>query len=32
VATDWPGYHPNGPATVRILIEAGADPNARTEG
>jgi ankyrin repeat protein len=28
VATDWPGYFPSGPATVRLLIEAGADPNA----
>ena len=28
--TDWPGYFPNGPAIVRILIEAGADPNALT--
>jgi uncharacterized protein len=28
VAADWPGYFPNGPATVRLLIEAGADPNA----
>jgi hypothetical protein len=28
--TDWPGYFPNGPAIVRILVEAGADPNART--
>lgn len=32
VVTDWPGYYPNGPATVRILVAAGADPNARTEG
>jgi uncharacterized protein len=32
VATDWPGYFPNGPAIVDILIRAGADPNARTEG
>ena len=30
IVTDWPGYFPNGPAIVRILIEAGADPNART--
>ncbi len=29
VVTDWPGYFPNGPQIVRILIEAGADPNAR---
>ena len=30
IVTDWPGYFPNGPAVVRILIEAGADPNALT--
>ncbi|HEX3873179.1 MAG TPA: ankyrin repeat domain-containing protein [Solirubrobacteraceae bacterium] len=28
VATDWPGYHPNGPAVVRTLLDAGADPDA----
>jgi uncharacterized protein len=28
VAADWPGYFPNGPAVVRMLIEAGADPSA----
>lgn len=28
--TDWPGYFPNGPQIVRMLIEAGADPNALT--
>ncbi|HYW26803.1 MAG TPA: ankyrin repeat domain-containing protein [Terriglobales bacterium] len=31
VVTDWPGYFPNGPETVRLLIAAGADPNARPE-
>jgi hypothetical protein len=30
LVTDWPGYFPNGPQIVRLLIEAGADPNART--
>ena len=30
VAADWPGYFPAGPAIVRLLIEAGADPNADT--
>jgi uncharacterized protein len=28
IATDWPGYFPNGPEVVRLLIRAGADPNA----
>jgi hypothetical protein len=28
VVTDWPGYFPNGPAVVRALLAAGADPNA----
>lgn len=32
VAADWPGYFPAAPATVRLLIEAGADPNADTGG
>ena len=32
VATDWPGYFPNGPLVVRMLIDAGADPNARSPG
>jgi ankyrin repeat protein len=32
VATDWPGYFPNGPAIVEILIQAGADPNTRSDG
>ncbi len=30
--TDWPGYFPNGPDIVRLLVEAGADPNARQPG
>ncbi len=30
--TDWPGYFPNGPAIVGLLIDAGADPNALTTG
>jgi ankyrin repeat protein len=29
VVADWPGYSPNGPQIVRMLIAAGADPNAR---
>jgi hypothetical protein len=32
VVTDWPGYFPAGPAIVGLLIDAGADPNADTEG
>jgi hypothetical protein len=32
LVTDWPGYFPNGPQIVQLLIEAGADPNARTTG
>jgi hypothetical protein len=32
IATDWPGHFPNGPAAVRVLLEAGADPNAPVEG
>jgi hypothetical protein len=27
--TDWPGDFPNGPEMVRVLIEAGADPDPR---
>jgi ankyrin repeat protein len=30
VVTDWPGYFPGGPHTVRLLIGAGADPDAVT--
>lgn len=29
VVCDWPGYFPNGPRIVRLLIAAGADPNYR---
>ncbi|CAN5162856.1 hypothetical protein BH18GEM1_BH18GEM1_20330 [soil metagenome] len=32
VATDWPGHFPNGAATVALLIEAGAEVNARFSG
>jgi uncharacterized protein len=32
LATDWPGYFPSGPAVVRLLIEAGADPNLAVSG
>lgn len=28
----WPGYHPNAPAAVGLLIGAGADPNDDTGG
>jgi ankyrin repeat protein len=31
-ATDWPGYFPAAPATIRLLVEAGADPNDDTGG
>src|SRR5262245_16481764 len=30
--TDWPGFFPNGPDVVAVLIDAGADPNAAIEG
>jgi ankyrin repeat protein len=30
VVTDWPGYFPGGPQLVRLLIAAGADPDAVT--
>jgi uncharacterized protein len=29
LVADWPGYFPNGPQIVRLLIEAGADPSFR---
>ena len=29
VVADWPGYFPNGPQTVHLMIRAGADPNFR---
>jgi uncharacterized protein len=32
VVTDWPGHFPNGALTVGILVEAGADVNARFTG
>jgi hypothetical protein len=31
-AADWPGYFPNAPATVVLLLEAEADPNDDTGG
>jgi ankyrin repeat protein len=31
-ATDWPGFFPDGPEIVAILIDAGADANAAIEG
>ena len=32
VVSDWPGYFPNGPAVASMLIEAGAELDARTDG
>jgi uncharacterized protein len=32
IATDWPGHFPNNVATVQLLIEQGADVNARFVG
>jgi hypothetical protein len=31
IVSDWPGYFPNGPAVVALLVEAGANPNARSD-
>jgi hypothetical protein len=30
VVADWPGYFPNGPQIVGVLIDAGAEPNTGT--
>ncbi|HEV7649957.1 MAG TPA: ankyrin repeat domain-containing protein [Actinophytocola sp.] len=30
VVADWPGYFPNGPQITRLLLAAGADPEARS--
>src|SRR5262245_30450017 len=32
VVAGWPGYYANGPEMVHVLVDAGADPNARTTG
>lgn len=32
VVCDWPGYFPNGPQMVPLLVAAGADPNYRDAG
>ena len=32
VVADWPGYFPNGPAVVRLLLAYAADPNGGAEG
>ena len=31
MVADWPGYFPCGPQIVRMLIEAGADPNSPSD-
>jgi len=32
IVTDWPGYFPDGPEIVRVLLAAGADPDGRNTG
>jgi ankyrin repeat protein len=32
VVADWPGYFPNGPVMVRLLLANGADPDGGSEG
>jgi len=32
LVTDWPGYFPHGPLSARLLLDAGADVDARTTG
>ena len=32
VVADWPGYFPNGPRIVTLLLAAGADPDSRSPG
>ena len=32
VVADWPGYFPHGPQVVRLLVAAGADPDAGSPG
>jgi uncharacterized protein len=32
VVADWPGYFPNGPEVVRLLVDAGADPDGGSSG
>ena len=32
VATDWPGFFPAAPDTIRVLLAAGADPNIDSGG
>ncbi len=32
IVADWPGYFPNGPAVVRLLLAHGADPDGGAEG